>query len=206
LTKIDIFDRKMPKNNINKICYKLRRRDVHKSFLPQAESKNLKILLRGVNMANKTKKVISVLLAVVMLFSVLTTNASAKISYDEAASGTNYYSIVSKKDWQLAPGIEESEIVLNNDAGSRRQVLHVVEVDIENEYTKVIPSYKGMIPQAGSYGTQTMDKQAAFAEANGYGNVVAAMNISLSWYNSAYYTSNPGLVGEPLGYMIVLRE
>lgn len=48
-----------------------------------------------------------------------------------------------------------------------------------------------------------MSQQAAYAEANGYGNVVAAMNISLSWYDSQYYKDHPELVGEPLGYMIL---
>ena len=127
--------------------------------------------------------------------------SAPEIVYDESY-GT-YYNLISKNDYVLAPGITESEIVLNNDEGSHRQVAHVVEVDIHNPYTKVIPSYKGMIPKAGSYGVQVMSQQAAFAEANGYGNVVAAMNLSLSWYDSQYYKDHPELVGEPLGYMIL---
>lgn len=148
------------------------------------------------------KKSLAVVLSVVMLLSMLPVGAfAASIEYQEKAD--DYYNLISKKDWELAPGVLESEIVLNNDAGSHRQVAHVVEVDIHNEYTKVIPSYKGMIPTPGQYAVQTMDKQLAYAEENGYGNVVAAMNLSLSWYNDAYYSQHPELVGEPLGYMIL---
>jgi len=147
-------------------------------------------------------KVVSLLLCLITLFSLMPLTAlAATVSYDEEAD--DYYKVVSQKEWDLAPGIVESELIINNAAGDRRQVMHVVEVDMNNEYTKVIPSSKGMIPTAGSYGVQTMDKQAAYAEANGYGNVVAAMNISLSWYDSAYYTQHPELVGEPLGYLVL---
>ena len=115
-----------------------------------------------------------------MLFGIIPMGVfAATPSYDEQAS--DYYKVVSKKDWELAPGVIESEIIINNETGDRQQVAHVVEVDINNEYTKVIPSYKGMIPTPGNYSVEVMTKQAAFAEANGYGNVVAAMNISLSW-------------------------
>jgi hypothetical protein len=147
-------------------------------------------------------KFLAMALVVVMLVGMLPIDTfAAAINYAEADG--DYYNVISQKEWELAPGIVESEIVLNSDAGDRRQVMHVVEVDIHNEYTKVIPSSKGMVPTAGQYGTQTMDKQAAYAEANGYGNVVAAMNISLSWYDTAYYDEHPELKGEPLGYLIL---
>ncbi len=148
------------------------------------------------------KKLFHSMTAVLLTFAMLATSVGAvSITYDSAEG--DYYNLISKKDWDLAPGIVESEIVLNNDAGDRRQVMHVVEVDMDNEYTKVIPSTKGMIPTAGSYGVQTMDHQAAYAEENGYGNVMAAMNISLSWYDSTYYDEHPELIGEPLGYLIL---
>ena len=152
--------------------------------------------------AKSISKALAMILAVVMVFGMLPlTGFAATVDYTEEAD--DYYKMISQKEWELAPGIVESEIVLNNDAGDRRQVMHVVEVDIHNEYTKVIPSSKGMIPTPGKYGVETMDKQAAYAEANGYGNVVAAMNISLSWYDSTYYDNHPELVGEPLGYLIL---
>ena len=152
--------------------------------------------------AHSVSKFLAMVLAVVMLIGVIPMNAIA-LSIDYAEGEDDYYKLISKNDWELAPGIVESEIVLNNEEGSHRQVAHVVEVDLSNPYTKVIPSYKGMIPTAGSYGVQIMSEQAKWAEANGYGNVVAAMNIALSWYDSTYYDEHPELVGEPLGYMIL---
>ena len=150
------------------------------------------------------KKMLSLLLAVAMILSIVPTAVfAASISYDETVD--DYYNVISKDDYELAPGIVESEIVLNNDAGSHRQVAHVVEIDINNPYTKVMPSSKGMHQGLDSknYGVQIMSEQAAWAEANGYGNVVAAMNLSLSWYNSAYYSEHPELYGEPLGYLVM---
>ena len=151
-------------------------------------------------------KLLAMALAVIMLVGMIPVSAFAAIDYDEGDD--DYYKLISQKDWELAPGITESEIVINNEAGTRRQVMHVVEVDIHNPYTKVIPSTYMMADglENKKYSTQTMDKQAAYAEANGYGNVVAAMNISLSWYDSAYYTQHPELVGEPLGYLVLDGE
>ncbi len=146
-------------------------------------------------------KFTAIIVVVVMLVSVFPMGAlAASVDYTPHDS---YYKVITKDDYQLAPGVMESEIVLNNASGTHRQVAHVVEVDLDNPYAKVIPSYKGMIPTPGSYGVQIMSEQAKWAENNGYGNVVAAMNLSLSWYNSAYYTEHPELVGEPLGYMVL---
>ena len=149
-------------------------------------------------------KVVALLLCLCMVLSMVPmTVFAAGIDYVERED--TYYKVISKDDYQLAPGILESEIVLNNDAGSHRQVAHVVEIDINNPYTKVMPSFKGMLEglENKSYGVQVMSQQAAYAEANGYGNVVAAMNLSLSWYNSTYYSEHPELYGEPLGYLVM---
>ena len=149
-------------------------------------------------------KFLAMSLAMIMLLGVVPFSAfAASVDYE---AHDDYYNVITKDDYELAPGIMESEIVLNNDEGTHRQMAHVVEVDLSNPYTKVLPSYKGMVPTAGKYGVQIMSEQAKWAEANGYGNVVAAMNLSLSWYDSAYYEEHPELVGEPLGYMILNGE
>ena len=150
----------------------------------------------------KFTKVLSVILCAMMLIGILPVSAFA-VNYEEAAD--DYYKLISKDDYTLAPGIYESQIVLNNAAGTHRQVAHVVEIDINNPYTKVMPSYKGMAEGLADkkYGVEIMSKQAQYAEEHGYGNVVAAMNLSLSWYDSTYYKNHPELVGEPLGYMIM---
>ncbi|MBQ7316998.1 MAG: phosphodiester glycosidase family protein [Clostridia bacterium] len=150
-------------------------------------------------------KLLAMALAVIMLVGVVPVYAfAASIDYDTDRDD-DYYKLISKKDWELAPGITESEIVLNNAASTHRQVAHVVEVDLNNPYTKVIPSTYKMAEglKNKDYKVQIMSEQAAYAEANGYGNVVAAMNIALSWYDSAYYTAHPELIGEPLGYLVL---
>ena len=151
----------------------------------------------------KTKlftKALAMILSVIMLVGMLPMSALAALDYNQDALEDDYYKLISKKDWELAPGVQETEIVLNNAEGSQRQVVHSIKVDMNNPYTKVIPGYKGMIP---NYGTEATSTQAKNAEALGYGNVVAATNAMLSWYNSAYYTENPHLIGEPLYYNII---
>ncbi len=131
-------------------------------------------------------KFIALSLAIIMLVMMLPLSTiAASIKYDDNYGGTNYYQLISKRDWDLAPGIEETEVVLNNADGTRRQVVHTVKIDMNNPYTKVIPGYKGMIPTAGNYGTESTSAQALNAEKLGYGNVVAATNAMLSWYDSA---------------------
>ena len=148
----------------------------------------------------KLKKAVSLFLCLCMMIPAASLSAFADVAYTE--KGADYYKLISKRIWQLAPGIEEAEMVLDNSAGTQRQVAHVVEVDLNNEYTKVVPSYKEMNPEAGNYGVQIMSEQAKYADEH-YGNVVAAMNLSLSWYNDDYYAQHPELVGEPLGYMVL---
>ena len=153
-------------------------------------------------MKGRMTRFLAMLLVVVMVVSLLPMGAFAAFKYDETATDS-YYKLISQKYWQLAPGIEETEVVINNPQSTRRQVVHSVKVDMNNPYTNIIPGYKGMIPEAGKYGTQTVSKQALAAEKLGYGNVVAATNATLSWYTEAYYKQHPELIGEPLAYAIL---
>ena len=104
-------------------------------------------------MKQTAKRSISCLLAFAMVLSILATipftafAAGVDYNHNASTSTDEYYNLISKIDWDNAPGISESEIVLNNDAGNRRQVLHVMEADLNNEYVKVINSYSGMVPQ-----------------------------------------------------------
>ncbi len=148
-------------------------------------------------------KILAMLLVVLMLVGTLHLNVFAASIYDQSNGGSEYYNVISEKHWDLAPGIKETEIILNNDSGTRRQVLHTATVDLNNPFVKVIPGTKGMWPQAGNYGTESTSVQALNAEKLGYGNVVVATNASLSWYTSAYYNEHPELIGEPLGYSIL---
>ena len=148
-------------------------------------------------------KSLAVFLAVIMLVSVLPSTAFAwTISYDTNV-GSSYYKLISQREWDIAPGIVETEMVLNNSAGTRRQVVHTATIDVNNPYVKVIPGTKGMWPQPGNYGTEATSVQALNAEKLGYGNVVVAANTTLSWYTEDYYKQHPELIGEPLGYSIL---
>ena len=153
------------------------------------------------------KRGMSFVLALMMVFGVFATMpftafAANDYTINSTESTDDYYNLISKKDWEIAPGITESEIVLNNDDGSKRQVLFVMEADLNNEYVKVINSYTGMVPEYGNYKTGVMSQQAALAEQLGYGNVVGAMNTCLSWYTG--YPADR--VGEPLGFIMLDAE
>ena len=147
-------------------------------------------------------KIVAMLLCLLMLVSVAPV-ASFAVEYVE--DGDHYLKMVSKRDWELAPGITESEIILTKEDGSQRQVCHVVEVDPYNPYTKVMPSTYKMAEglESQEYSTQIMSEQAKYAEEHGYGNVVAATNATLHWYDTDYYKQHPELIGEPLGTLIM---
>ncbi len=150
------------------------------------------------------KKFVSALLAVLMLLSLVPMSVFAANDYEinSSSSTDDYYNLISKTDWEIAPGITESQIVINNDDGSQQQVLFVMEADTNNEYVKVINSYTGMKPEYGNYQVSGMTNQAAIAEEMGYGNVVGAMNTTLSWYTG--YSADR--VSEPLGFIMLDAE
>jgi hypothetical protein len=152
---------------------------------------------------SRISRILTMLLVAIMFVTAIPMNAFGASIYDDGNGGSDYYNVISEREWDIAPGVKEYEQVLNNDAGSRRQVLHTAVVDVNNPFVKVIPGTKGMWPQPGNYGTQSTSTQALEAEKLGYGNVVVATNCSLSWYTEAYYKEHPELIGEPLGYSIL---
>ena len=152
------------------------------------------------------KKSVSLLLASVMAIGVFSTMPStafaAGVDYNHNASTSTdeYYNLISKTDWDNAPGIFESEIILNNDAGDYRQVIHIMKADVNNSYVNVIPTYSEM--NTSKYQTGTMLDQANWIDQNMDGEVIGVMNCCLSWY-----TGYPGdRVGEPLGFMMMNGE
>ena len=97
----------------------------------------------------KTTRFLTMLLVVLIFVGTLPMNVLAAVAvggYDDSNGGSDYYNIISEKKWDLAPGVMETELVLNNDAGTRRQVLHTAIVDLNNPFVKVIPGTKGMEP------------------------------------------------------------
>ena len=157
-------------------------------------------------MQQKFKRSLSFLMVVVMVVGIFATvpfaTFASGVDYDHNASTSTdeYYNLISKTDWDNAPGISESEIVLNNDAGDYRQVLHIMKADVNNSYVSVIPTYTEM--NTSKYQTGTMLDQANWIDENMDGEVIGVMNCCLSWYTG--YPADR--VGEPLGFMMLNGE
>ena len=143
-------------------------------------------------MQRKTKSVVAAVIALVMVVCALPMSAFAAIPdwadtnvvFDGTSFGTNgYYNVISKKDYVLVPGAAvESEIVLNNSTGTRRQVIHVIEVDPSNPDISIIPGYNQIdkdVTQEQYWSHAGLTDMAKYYEDNlGY-NIVGGMNTDL---------------------------
>ena len=151
----------------------------------------------------KAKRLLASVLAFVLCFSMLPTSAFAAIEFDSTVSN-DYYTVISNKEYALAPGVTESEIIVNNKEGSDRKIVHVFEVDSKNETVKVLPGYYGIdkldpdnlaldgVTDKTVYWTdKKLTETVAYYENQlGY-NVVGAMNTALAYDSNA-----------PYGYMV----
>ena len=143
-----------------------------------------------------TTRIVTIVLCIAMLIGVIPMSALASIPnwadnnvvYDGETFGTNgYYNVISKKDYVLVPGAAvESEIVLNNAAGNRRQVLHVIEVDPSNPDVSIVPGYyqidKDLENEANWSHKELTEMAKYYEDTLGY-NIVGGMNTDL-YYNS----------------------
>ncbi len=151
----------------------------------------------------KFVRVLAFVLASIMLIGMLPVipfAAGVDYNHNTSTSTDEYYNLISKTDWDNAPGISESEIVLDNDAGDYRQVVHIMKADVNNSYVSVIPTYSEM--NTSKYQTGTMLDQANWIDQNMEGEVIGVMNCCLSWYTG--YPADR--VGEPLGFMMLNGE
>ena len=163
-----------------------------------------------------SRVVAALLVAVVLLsslpLSVFATDVpenSSGVINDGKNFGTNgYYNIISKKDYVLVPGAAvESEMVLNNADGTRRQVLHVIEVDPSNPDVSIVPGYYQIDQLAqdpnneANWAHQELTEMAKYYEEElGY-NIVGGMNTDLYYDTYAprilvYNGENIGVKGE----------
>ena len=146
----------------------------------------------------KTKnRVIAIALAIIMMITVLPMTVFAAIPnwaennvvFEGTSFGTNgYYNVISKKDYVLVPGAAvESEIVLNNANGTRRQVLHIIEVDPSNPDVSIVPGYyqidKDLEDEANWSHKELTEMAKYYEDTLGY-NIVGGMNTDL--YYSSY--------------------
>ena len=114
------------------------------------------------------------------------------VIYEDGKFGYNgYYNVISRKDYVLVPGAAvEYEMVLNNAAGNRRQVIHVIEVDPSNPDVSIVPGYHQIDkiaedPNNEAYWShKELTEMAKYYENQlGY-NIVGGMNTDL--YYSSY--------------------
>ncbi len=146
-------------------------------------------------------KVISVIVSVVMLISMIPATVFAAIpnweqsnsAFDGTSFGTNgYYNVISQKDYTLVPGAAtETEMVINNSAGNRRQVMHILECDPSNPDISIVPGYYNIdkdITDVNNWAAAGMtDMAAKYEQELGY-NVVCGMNTALAYDNNAPYS------------------
>ena len=151
----------------------------------------------------KTRKLLVSLLAVLLCVSMMPISALAAAGDYDATVSNDYFKEISKEVYELAPGITEVEMVLNNADGNDRKVVHTFEVDTTNEMIEVLPGYYGIdkldpdnLPLEGIadksqyWKAMELTKTVAYYESLGY-NVVGAMNTALAYDSNA-----------PYGYMV----
>ena len=149
----------------------------------------------------RAKRIVTTLLCAVMLLGTVSPTAFAAIAdweknnvvFSGTSFGTNgYYNVISKKDYVLVPGAAtETEMVLNNAAGTRRQVIHVMEVDPSNHDVSVLPGYYNIDKLAANPADASAYKAAGVTDVAAYYDttlgyqVVGAMNTDLDYTDNA---------------------
>lgn len=139
------------------------------------------------------RKSLKVALALLLVLCMTPLGAfAALVDFDEDANSCGFYRIISKNDYKLAPGAVESEIIVNDESGANRNVIHVIEVDLKDPNISVMPTYKGIyegidLSDSSLWGSQPLSKQAAHVEENLGLNVVGGMNTNLRYSSNAPY-------------------
>ncbi len=145
----------------------------------------------------KSTRFLTLILSLLMVINVCPLSAFASIPdwedknviFEGTSFGTDgYYNVISKKDYVLVPGAAvESEMVINNAEGTRRQVLHIIEVDPSNPDVSIVPGYYQIdkdLSKEENWSHKELTEMAKYYEENlGY-NIVGGMNTDL--YYSSY--------------------
>ena len=110
-------------------------------------------------------------------------DVTAGIEAGKGFGTNNYYTVISSKEWTLVPGAAvEREIVINNASGTRRQVMHVIEVDPSNPDVSIVPGYNQIdkdLTNEANWSHKELTEMAKYYEDNlGY-NIVGGMNTDL---------------------------
>ena len=108
----------------------------------------------------RAKSLVSVLLALIMVLSIFPMTVLAAGDMDESALPSDTY-LISKTDYQIAPGIEETQFLINNADGSNQNAGFAVTVELGGT-ASLIASYRNQ--DGNTYGLQSVRDQAAAAE------------------------------------------
>lgn len=137
------------------------------------------------------KRVISMVLALIMVLSPFQAFA-AGVGFEISNSGCDFYNLIEKNDYALASGATESEIIINDDTGANRNVMHVIEVDLSDDNISVMPTYMGLeegmdFEDNNNWQVGKLTEQAAHVENNLGLNVVGGINTNLRYDSNHPY-------------------
>lgn len=134
----------------------------------------------------KLKSFTAMFLAVLMLLPAFGGAASAAVQYETAFFNPALLNeeavVTSVSEEELAEGITQTNIVLNNAEGTYQQKVYAVTADVSGE-NNVLVSYKNY--DAGTPGLQTVRSQVDALEEKTGENVVAAVN-GMAFNTSSY--------------------
>ncbi len=136
------------------------------------------------------KKIISMVLAVVMLCAVLPVSAFA--GYVEDSLTDANFTVIDNDQSTLAPGVTMNELVLHNSRNERVE-MYVTTVDTTLDTVKVMANY--MDNQNAVFGMQTLSAQVAALEAKKPEPFKIVAGINASYYNVT--------TGQPTGAFVM---
>lgn len=121
---------------------------------------------------SKTIRISFIAFIVALVFGCMCTGVHA-----DSSKLTDEYYIISETQNEIAPGIIDKRIVINNADGTHPEILHVCEVDLSVETTGFLAGYPDYDPSKVKMDTPT--NQALAAEKATGENVVVAVNNNL---------------------------
>ncbi len=127
-------------------------------------------------MKYRLKKILSVMLAAVLVMSCASVMAGAINVYPEGL--VNGSQISEKQDYEIADGVAESYMEMQNPDGTNKVRSYILEVDLSNPNVGIVASYKNYmnnLSETPTWGMQCMRDQAVATE-NYYRNVAGVKN------------------------------
>ena len=136
------------------------------------------------------KRVVSMVLAVSMIFTILPVSAFAA-SIADLFSAVNF-TVIDNDQSTLAPGVTMNEVVVHNSKNERVE-MYITTVDTTLDTVKVMANY--MDNQNAVYGMQTLSDQVAAMEAKHPEPFKVVAGVNAAYYNITN--------GKPLGAFVM---